>query len=136
MIWALCHNFALMQPESLRLRGTSLNEPTTANEVVRRQLRLSLDISVRVVTEQGVSSFARAHDFSPSGMSFYAGVELASGAKVRVQFQLPNSRVKLDVAGVVRNRNSFRYGIEFVHLSSDEAAEISRVFSILALTQL
>ena len=92
-------------------------------------------MSVRIVTGSGVTSFARAQDLSITGMSVYAPLELEAEDRIRAEFTLPNSRVKLSVAGVVKNRTGFRYGIAFIDLAEKEAAEIARVTDILALTQ-
>lgn len=77
----------------------------------------------------------RAHDLSGTGMSIYAPAEFALGETLRIEFTLPNSRMKLEIAAAVKNRIGFRYGLEFQKLEAEQMAEIVRVTGILALTQ-
>jgi len=96
---------------------------------------MTVDVSVRIFAASGSPTFGRAHDVSSTGMSLYAALELATGDQIRAEFTLPNSRMKLDIKAIVKNRIGFRYGIEFVGLTEPEEAEITRVAGILALTQ-
>jgi hypothetical protein len=67
-------------------------------------------------------------------MAIYVPLELAVGTSVNLSFQLPHSRMDLGVHAIVRNSNGFRYGVEFVDLTSAEVEEIKRVASIMELT--
>lgn len=96
---------------------------------------MSIDVSVRITASSGAPTFGRAHDVSSMGMSLYAAVELAIGDQIRVEFILPNSRLKLNIKAVIRNRIGFRYGIQFEDLTPAESTEMTRVAGILALTQ-
>jgi hypothetical protein len=97
--------------------------------------RAGLDISVQVVTENGITSFGRSHDVSCKGMSIYFATELEVGAPIRIKFTLPNSRVALDLKAVIKNRVGFRYGVQFSETTAAELDEIARVTGILLLTQ-
>ena len=92
---------------------------------------MSVDISVRVFSSAMSGALGRGHDVSCGGMSLYTPLELAEGDTIKVAFELPNSRMQFGVSAVVKNRNGFRYGIEFVKLTSKEVAEIRRVTGVL-----
>jgi hypothetical protein len=67
-------------------------------------------------------------------MAIYVPLELPVGTSVNISFQLPCSRMVFGVRAIIRNSNGFRYGVEFVDLTSAEAEEIRRVANIMELT--
>ena len=95
---------------------------------------MTVDISVRVFHGAPAATLGRGHDVSCNGMAVYTPVELALGSEIQVSFQLPYSRVRFGLKATVRNRNGFRYGIEFKELNSAERAEMERVTRVLTLT--
>jgi c-di-GMP-binding flagellar brake protein YcgR len=102
---------------------------------VRRYARISADISARVFCNDLPPSLARAHDISCGGLCLYAPLELREGDIIKIAFELPHSRMHFGVSAVVKNRNGFRYGVEFVDLIPQEFAEIQRVTEIIRLAQ-
>ncbi len=102
---------------------------------IRRYARMNVDITVRVLPKDTRPTFGRGHDISCGGMALYAPVELQESELVKLAFELPNSRVQFNVSAVVKNRNGFRYGVEFVELAPQELKEIKRVTEILALVR-
>lgn len=100
----------------------------------RRHPRLNVDISVRVFRNGSFATLGRGHDLSCSGMALYTPVELEADQEIQLSFVLPYSRVQFGVRAFVRNRDGFRYGIEFTRLSRQESAEIERVTNILDMT--
>jgi hypothetical protein len=79
-------------------------------------------------------SAGRGHDLGVGGMAIYVPLELAVGTSVNISFQLPYSRMVLGIRAIVRNSNGFRYGVEFVDLTSAEVEEIKRITNVLELT--
>ena len=69
-------------------------------------------------------------DISESGISAMLREEVSVGAVVRLEFTLALGKV--DVLAVVRHRNAFRYGFQFVETSSGEdvAARTCRQLSV------
>jgi len=64
-----------------------------------------------------------ASEISRSGMALYGGVCLEPGDVMKVEFQTSG---KLSVAGVVRNRSGFYFGLEFLTLVTiDEDLNLS-----------
>lgn len=98
----------------------------------RRHPRYKLDIEIRVYPRN--SEVVRGHtvDISESGISAMLRVEVPIGELVRLEFSLPTGEV--DVHAMVRQRNAFRYGFQFVEASSAQDA-IGRACRQLAVTQ-
>jgi hypothetical protein len=67
-------------------------------------------------------------------MAIYVPIELAVGSSVNISFQLPYSRMVLGVRAIIRNSDGFRYGVEFVDLTSAEVEEIKRIVNIMERT--
>ena len=112
-----------------------MTDKTTSRtyDTVRRYPRLTTNISVRVFHGAKYTA-GRGHDIGAGGMAIYVPLELAVGTSVNLSFQLPYSRILLGVRGIIRNSNGFRYGVEFVDLTSAEAEEIKRIAEIIKLT--
>lgn len=100
----------------------------------RRHPRLSVDVSVRVFRNGSFATLGRGHDISSSGMALYTPIELQRDQEIQLSFVLPYSRVQFGIKAFVRNRDGFRYGIEFTSLNEKELAEVERVTKILAMT--
>ena len=82
----------------------------------RRQLRFRLEVDIKINTKpSGVRKGARV-DISESGVSALRKLEVPSGEFVELQFMLPYGAVT--VYAVVRQRNAFRYGFQFVESHS------------------
>jgi PilZ domain len=89
----------------------SLNSANT-----RRWQRYEVDLPVRVIFHSRMLNLdvpGRGTELSRGGMSLYAGLPLQPGDPVEVQFQTPSN---LRVAGVIRNRTGYWFGLEFLAL--------------------
>jgi hypothetical protein len=102
----------------LHRKGTELEECSRfetgqAREFVeaRRHPRYKLEVDVRVYPRNAA---VRGHsvDISESGISAMLRVEVPVGEVVRLEFSLPLGPV--EVHALVRQRNAFRYGLQFV----------------------
>jgi hypothetical protein len=98
----------------------------------RRHPRYKLEIDVRVYPRN--ASVVRGHsvDISESGLSAMLRVEVPVGEIVRLEFALPTGNV--EIQALVRQRNAFRYGFQFVETSSTHDA-IGRACRQLAIEQ-
>lgn len=76
-----------------------------------RQTRRHLEAEVAVRAEDGWVP-GRAQDISDSGMAVILPVELPIGTAVELEIKLAPAPVA--TSAIVRNRNVFRYGLEFV----------------------
>ena len=83
---------------------------------LRRHPRFKLEVGIRVYPRD--SAVVRGHtvDISESGISAMLREEVPLGAMVRLEFALPLGEV--EVLAMVRQRNAFRYGFQFVEESS------------------
>jgi PilZ domain len=81
---------------------------------IRRWNRLPVDLPVRVLTSKGFSTTVvpgRGTELSEGGMVLYAGILLNPGDLLELEFDMPfHSRVP----AVVRSRNGFCFGLEFI----------------------
>jgi len=80
----------------------------------RRWNRLPVDLPVRVLTSKGPSTAVvtgRGTELSEGGMVLYAGILLNIGDMLELEFDAPtHSRV----SAIVRSRNGFCFGLEFI----------------------
>jgi mevalonate pyrophosphate decarboxylase len=98
----------------------------------RRHPRHKLEVSICVYPRN--ASVVRGHtvDISETGISAMLRVEVTVGEVVRLEFELPEGPV--EVHAMVRQRNAFRYGMQFVE-SGSVLASIARTCSQLAMEQ-
>ena len=85
------------------------NPPNT-----RRWDRVPVDLPVRVLASKGFSTtvvMGRGTELSEGGMMLYAGILLSPGDLLELEFDKPfHSRVP----AIVRSRNGFCFGLEFI----------------------
>jgi hypothetical protein len=104
----------------------------------RRTNRYAVEMRVRISTERGGSGgfwFGQANDISEFGMSLFVPTELEVGSVIRIEFTLPYCSQKLTMRGTVRNRSSFRYGIEFVYPTMQEREIVVRTCKMMSALQ-
>jgi len=80
----------------------------------RRWERLPVDMPVRVVTSKGFATTVvegRGTEMSEGGMVLYAGILLNPGDLLEIEFETP---VPSRMPAIVRSRNGFCFGLEFI----------------------
>ena len=77
----------------------------------RRHMRLELEVEVIVRTDRGMIP-GRSQEISEGGMSAILPVELGNGEKVGLEVKLPSTIATTHA--IVRDRNVFRHGFEFL----------------------
>jgi hypothetical protein len=102
---------------------------------IRQYGRVLVDAPVRVFATPRAPTFGRMHDIGCGGMSFHAPAELLVNDVIKLEFELPYSRMGFGISATVRNRNGFRYGVAFQNLTPDEFGEIARVTATLSVSQ-
>jgi len=98
-------------------------------EITRRGPRHKVDFRIRLMySRDGAIDSAHGHgsDLGEGGMAVYAATELTEGMHVKVELTLPYSRRVLWLEAIVRNKQGYRYGLEFLTLSSSQREEIAR----------
>jgi hypothetical protein len=116
---------------------SSGNESSGGREQ-RRSPRYNVDVRLRlIVAKSGKSQVVhgRGNDISENGMALFVAHEMEVGQRLEVEFTLPYSRQPLRVGIAVRNRNGYRYGVEFLTLSVPQRDEILRLCKALTLLQ-
>jgi hypothetical protein len=97
---------------------------------------VTIPISASLFLDGQPSKFrAQATDVSKGGLSMFTTRDIAIGAGLQVDFILPYSSTPLALRGVVRTRNGFNYGIEFLSPTPEQQEIIERtcrVFSLLS----
>jgi hypothetical protein len=80
----------------------------------RRWTRLPIDMPVKVTASRGFSSMVvegRGTELSQGGMELYAGIMVDPGDMLEIEFGVP---VHSRMTAIVRSRNGFCFGLEFV----------------------
>jgi len=98
----------------------------------RRHPRFKLEVNIRIYPRNSAVVRGRTVDISESGISAMLMVEVPIGEVVRLEFALPLGEV--EVHALVRQRNAFRYGFQFVESSSAQDI-IGRTCRHLAVEQ-
>jgi len=104
----------------------------------RRTSRFDVDMRVRVTPDTNDSLvywFGQANDIGEFGMSVFVPTELELGSVVRIDFNLPYCSQKITLRGTVRNRSSFRYGVEFYYPTRLEREMILRACKMMSVLQ-
>jgi hypothetical protein len=82
----------------------------------RRHPRFKLETEIRIYQRDQTVVRGYTVDLSLAGVSAMLRVEIPLGTVVRLEFSVPLGDVEL--LAVVRQRNAFRYGFQFIETSS------------------
>lgn len=94
----------------------------------RRWPRFNVEFRAKIVVARNGEEHqfsGTVSDISEGGTRLFVTGELQVGETVKVELALPYSG-RLNIAGVIRNRNRFEYGVQFSGLSSADRASIVR----------
>jgi len=83
----------------------------------RRFRRYRLDVPVRVIDHTDLKTRiidGRGNELNAGGLAVNAGVELEVGDTVEVEFTPAYTGLPLRARAAVRNRDGYRYGLEFL----------------------
>jgi hypothetical protein len=96
-------------------------DPANTRRWPRYHVRLPVIIGNRK-NDSPIAVPGLACEISQRGMALYGGVDLQPGDLMEIEFQTSG---KLRMAGVIRNRSGFCFGLEFLDLmTSNEAANV------------
>jgi len=114
----------------------SVNVVVTESQFLqtRRFRRYKLDVPVRVVVqaEDKVRYIdGRGNELNEGGLAINAGVELAVDDHVEVEFTPPYSGEPIRARGVVRNRDGYRYGLEFLTETPNDCESVMDIRTAL-----
>ena len=91
-------------------------------EQLRRWPRHRIDVRLKVSVEgagSGTSAFGRGNNLSQGGMGAYIPSAIPVGSMVLLEVSFLYSPIEVKVRAVVRNCEGFRYGLEFVEVSTE-----------------
>jgi hypothetical protein len=97
-------------------------------------MRYKLNVPIRAIVhkaEKTIIADGRGTEMSESGMCLFAGVELSLGCQVEVEFTPPYSGQPIRARGVVRNRDGYRYGVEFIIEDKQAREEVAQLREVL-----
>jgi c-di-GMP-binding flagellar brake protein YcgR len=96
----------------------------------RRHPRFKLDLDVKIYSRASTVLTGRSVDISETGLAAMLKIEIPLDQVVRLEFKLSLGLVS--VRALVRQRNAFRYGFQFVEPDSDAQKLIIRFCRELA----
>ncbi len=99
-----------------------------------QRYRLNLPIRLIVTRDEGTRiADGRANDISEGGMLIFAGLELRADDQVQIEFTPPYSSSPMRVAGIVRHRRGYYYGVEFRSETRSDQEQTERFRNLLQL---
>jgi len=101
---------------------------------VRRWPRYKLDIPVRVVvTKQGKVKLVegRGNELNEGGLTVFAGIELAIGEQIAVEYTPAYSGAPIRARVVVRDRRGYKYGVELLQETDEDRDSAERIRAVL-----
>ncbi|HVZ15535.1 MAG TPA: PilZ domain-containing protein [Terriglobales bacterium] len=105
-----------------------VTEPQIIN--TRRYRRYKLDVPVRVIVHSEEKTriiHGRGQELNEGGLAVNAGVELEVGDQVEVEFTPAYTGQPLRARAAVRNRNGYRYGLEFLNETGSDKERIQDI---------
>ncbi len=101
---------------------------------VRRWPRYKLEVPLRVLARKrdkiAITS-GRGNELNEGGMTVFAGVELALDEEIAIEFTPPYSGEPIRVRAIVRDRQGYSYGIEFLATTIDDHENVSQIRNVL-----
>jgi hypothetical protein len=96
--------------------------------------KLELRLKVFLARSEGRTfTFAQGSDVSEGGMAAYIPAEIEVGEIVGIEATLPYSKQEIALRAQVRNKNGFRYGLEYVLISDEHKEALGKSLKALAL---
>jgi hypothetical protein len=114
--------------------------PEPNQDATRRWERFAVDLRLKASFKRNnmpLTVFGRGSDVSQGGMAAYIPSELTVGTTVELELSLPymTGEQPIRIIATVRNRNGFRYGLEYLALSEFDKVRLLKSLRALALTR-
>jgi hypothetical protein len=135
--------FLQVNPQDKQIPGTAVvavRPPKDGQTGVRRWERYAVDLRLKASfkrNETALAVFGRGSDVSQGGMAAYIPSELPVGTSVDLELSLPyvSGEQPIRIVAAVRNRNGFRYGLEYIAISGSDKDRLLKSLRALSLTQ-
>ncbi len=114
--------------------ATEVVMPQASYATMRRWPRYRIDVPVRVVIQKPEKTLivtGRGTELNQGGMCIFAGLELRVGQRVEIEFTPPYNGKPLRASGTIRNRNGYKYGLEFLASSREEKEQVQQIRQVL-----
>jgi len=115
-------------------------EPPHSQDAERRKYRrytIDIAIKVRISGAGGLSTycFGRGGDVGEGGLSIHVPHELIVGKSIDLTLTLPYTERPINYRVVIRNREGFKYGVEFRELNPDDRELLLKTCQRLGVVQ-
>jgi hypothetical protein len=100
----------------------------------RRFPRHKVDIRVRVTLPKPADppvTYGRGSELGQGGMGIFVSAELQIGDNLEIELPVLSSTQPLRVKAQVRNREGYKYGLEFIGLSPQEVQQLLQLCQLL-----
>jgi hypothetical protein len=94
----------------------SNRKPLASRQIPRHRI----DLRVRVIPDGQATIHCRSNDLNKEGMGLLLPCDLPAGTRALLEFELPHRPEPLRIRALLRHREGFRSGFEFLHLTSEE----------------
>jgi PilZ domain len=111
-----------------------VDTPQSEYSALRRWPRYQVDIPLRLITQQPRKVAilpARGTGLNGGGMTIFAGVNLAIGEFIGLEFVTADSGELVRLRACVRNREGFAYGVEFIAENEADSESVRQIETIL-----
>jgi hypothetical protein len=111
-----------------------IDTPQSEFSALRRWPRYQVDIPLRLITQQKrkVSIVqALGTGLNNGGITVFAGMSLAIDEPIAIEFVTADSGEIVRMNGLVRNREGFAYGVEFVAVDEESPEGMCQIQSFL-----
>jgi len=109
-----------------------VTEPQIIN--TRRYRRYKLDVPVRIIVHTDLKTRiidGRGNELNMGGLAVQAGLELELGDTCEVEFTPAYTHQPLRARATVRNRDGYRYGLEFLTETSEDHERVEDIKTAL-----
>lgn len=100
----------------------------------RRYQRHKVDVRVRVTLPKPAEPavmYGRGNELGQGGMAIFLNAELKIGDVIEVELPVLASAKPLKAKAEIRNREGFRYGMQFMGLSPEEVQQLLQLCQLL-----
>jgi c-di-GMP-binding flagellar brake protein YcgR len=118
----------------MSMLGAGMQDPTHDNR--RRWSRIALEMRVELYAgKREPRLYGRAVDLSEGGLSILTVDDLRIGEQLPIAFTIPQTNERFQFESVVRTKEGYKYGLEFLNVKQEERrelAEFGRVMKLLS----
>ena len=114
-------------------RSTRGDDVQQAKSTKRQWVRYPVEMPVELRTkpEDVNAVYGRALDLCEQGLGMLAACDLAVGQRIEVDFTIPQIGQRFKFPAEVRNRNGYRYGLQFKAMPGQQPATFAEMLTIL-----